>query len=55
MAALIVPLGARSEIAACIDSTGRSIFARHRMVGMTKSAPARMPVGQREVIVLSRV
>ena len=28
---------------------------RQRMVGMTKSAPARMPVGQREVMVLSRV
>jgi hypothetical protein len=27
----------------------------YRIVGMTKSAPARMPVGQREVIVLSRV
>jgi hypothetical protein len=26
-----------------------------RMVGITKSAPARMPVGQREVIVLSLV
>ena len=28
---------------------------RHRMVGMTKSAPARMPVGQREVMVFRRV
>ena len=28
---------------------------RHRMVGMTKSAPARMPVGQRVVMVFSRV
>ena len=27
----------------------------HRIVGMTKSAPARMPVGQREVMVFSRV
>ena len=29
--------------------------ARHFIVGMTKSAPARMPVGQREVMVLRRV
>jgi hypothetical protein len=27
----------------------------HRMVGMTKSAPDRMPVGQRAVIVFSLV
>jgi hypothetical protein len=27
----------------------------HRIVGMTYSAPARMPVGQRAVIVLRRV
>jgi hypothetical protein len=29
--------------------------ARQRIVGMTYSAPARMPVGQRAVIVLRRV
>ena len=29
--------------------------ARHFIVGITKSAPARMPVGQREVMVFSRV
>jgi hypothetical protein len=29
--------------------------ARYRIVGMTYSAPARMPVGQRAVIVLRRV
>ena len=28
---------------------------RYRIVGMTNSAPLRMPVGQREVIVFSRV
>ena len=29
--------------------------SNHRIVGMTNSAPARMPVGQREVMVLSLV
>ena len=29
--------------------------ARHFIVGITKSAPARMPVGQREVTVFRRV
>ena len=31
------------------------IHGVHRIVGMTNSAPARMPVGQREVMVFSRV
>jgi hypothetical protein len=33
----------------------RAASRTHRMVGMTKSAPLRMPVGQREVMVFSLV
>jgi hypothetical protein len=34
---------------------GRVCGLTHRIVGITKSAPRRMPVGHREVIVFSRV
>jgi hypothetical protein len=34
---------------------GRVKVSGYRIVGITYSAPARMPVGQRAVIVLSRV
>jgi hypothetical protein len=35
---------------------GRAVvFCAYRIVGMTNSAPERMPVGQREVMALRRV
>src|SRR3954452_20359990 len=36
-------------------AAARSRPARYRIVGMTNSAPERMPAGQREVTVFSRV
>ena len=38
-----------------VDPGDDAPAARYFIVGMTKSAPARMPVGQREVMVLRRV